>query len=51
MQREIEAERRAHKDTVQALEKKLKEFTTASQVTPIQSVAKSNILSRRKALK
>jgi hypothetical protein len=29
MQREIEAERRVYKDTVQALEKKLKEFTTA----------------------
>jgi hypothetical protein len=51
MRREIEAERRAHEDTVQALEKKLKEFTTASQVTPTQSVAESNVLSRRKALK
>ena len=29
MRREIEAERRAHEDTIQALERKLKEFTTA----------------------
>ena len=51
MREEMEVERRAHRDTVQALEEKLKELTATSQVTPTQSVAESNVLSRRKALK
>lgn len=51
MRREIEAERRAHQDTVQALEKKVRELTATPQATPTQSVAETNVLSRRKALK
>lgn len=52
MRAEIEDERKAHRDIVQALEEKLKELVVTSQVTPTQLVAESNTLSHgRKALK
>ncbi|MGH3956956.1 MAG: hypothetical protein ACRDTI_23265, partial [Mycobacterium sp.] len=52
MRHEMEAERRAHRDTVRALEEKLLELTATPQETPRQLATESSVPSQqRKALK